>query len=128
MSLGKGSPYSFSKKQKINTKSSTKAELVGVDDGMSLVIWTRNFLEAQGYVVTDNVVYQDNQSAMLLEKNGRLPVDDVQDTSRSDTSLSPTESRMVSCESSTVRQRTCLEISSRSPYKDLNSASCAKSS
>jgi hypothetical protein len=26
---------------------------------------------AQSYTVTDNVVYQDNQSAMLLEKNGR---------------------------------------------------------
>lgn len=25
----------------------------------------------QGYDITDNVVYQDNQSAMLLEKNGQ---------------------------------------------------------
>ena len=32
MSLGKGSIFSFSKKQKLNTKSSTEAELVGVDD------------------------------------------------------------------------------------------------
>jgi hypothetical protein len=38
---------------------------------MQMVLWTRNFLEAQGYVVHDNVVYQDNQSAILLEKNGR---------------------------------------------------------
>ena len=28
-------------------------------------------MEAQGYTVGDNVVFQDNQSAILLEKNGR---------------------------------------------------------
>ena len=71
MSLGKGSPISFSTKQKLNTRSSTEAELVGVDDSMAMVIWTRNFLRAQGLEVTDNVVYQDNQSAILLERNGR---------------------------------------------------------
>jgi hypothetical protein len=71
LSLGKGLVYSMSRKQRINTKSSTEAELVGVDDGMPLVVWTHNFLMAQGYKVTDNVVYQDNQSAMLLEKNGK---------------------------------------------------------
>jgi hypothetical protein len=44
---------------------------VGVDDGMPLVVWTRNFLTTQGFKVKDNVVYQDNQSAILLEKNGK---------------------------------------------------------
>ena len=38
---------------------------------MAQVIWTQNFLEAQGYTVEDNVALQDNQSAMLLEKNGK---------------------------------------------------------
>ena len=38
---------------------------------MSQVIWTRYFLEAQGYGVNDNIIYQDNLSAMKLEKNGR---------------------------------------------------------
>jgi hypothetical protein len=65
MSLGKGSPFSSSISQKLNTKRSTEAELVGMDDGMPLIIWTRNFM------VKDNVVYQDNQSAILLERNGR---------------------------------------------------------
>ena len=36
---------------------------------MPLVVWTRNFLMGQGYDITDNVVYQDNQSAILLERN-----------------------------------------------------------
>ena len=71
MSLGKGHPYSMSSKQKINTRSSTEAELVGVNDAMSLIVWTKLFLEAQGIKVTDNVLYQDNQSAILLENNGK---------------------------------------------------------
>ena len=71
MSLGHGCPYSSTNKQRINTKSSMEAELVGVDDGLPMVIWTRNFLEAQGHTVNDNVVYQDNMSAILHERNGR---------------------------------------------------------
>jgi hypothetical protein len=71
VSMGKGSAYATSKKQKLNTKSSTEAELVGVDDVMSQVLWTRYFLEAQGYEVIESKVFQDNQSAILLEKNGR---------------------------------------------------------
>jgi hypothetical protein len=71
MSLRKGSPFSTSISQKLNMKSSTEAKLVGVDDGMPLVIWTRNFMIEQSYNMKDNVVYQDNQSAILLERNGR---------------------------------------------------------
>ena len=71
MSLGKGSVVSFSTKQKINTRSSTEAEFVGVDDVVSMVLWVRLFLEAQGCEITDNVVYQDNKSSILLENNGR---------------------------------------------------------
>jgi hypothetical protein len=71
MSMGKGSVYSTSVTQKLNTKSSTEAELVGVDDVMPQVLWTRQFMEGQGYKIRDNIVYQDNQSAMLLEKNGQ---------------------------------------------------------
>ena len=72
VSFGKGSVFSISTKQKLNTRSSTEAELVGVNDAMGLIIWSRRFLEGQGYNITDNVVYQDNQSAMLLENNGKM--------------------------------------------------------
>ena len=71
MTLGSGSVISKSTKQKLNTRSSTEAELVGVNDAMSMILWTRLFLEAQGIRVTDNIIYQDNQSTMLLAKNGR---------------------------------------------------------
>jgi len=71
MLMGKGATYGSSTRQKLNTRSSTEAELVSVDDMMGQVLWTRCFLEAHGYKVNNNVVYQDNKSAILLEKNGR---------------------------------------------------------
>jgi len=57
--------------QKINTKSSTESELVGVSDALPQIIWTSYFLEAQGYDIKDLVVFQDNQSTILLEQNGK---------------------------------------------------------
>jgi hypothetical protein len=69
MNLGKGVVYGTSTWQKLNRKSSTEAELVGVNDVMPQILWTRYFLEAQGYGVKDSIVNQDNQSAILLEKN-----------------------------------------------------------
>ena len=69
--MGRGFPLSSSTKQKLNTRSSTESELVAVDDLMPSVLWTRLFLEAQGYGVKENIVFQDNKSAILLEKNGK---------------------------------------------------------
>ena len=71
MSMEKGAVYSNSSRQKINTRSSTEAELVGVDDALSKLLWMRKFMAAQGYPITDNIVYQDSQSAILLERNGK---------------------------------------------------------
>ena len=68
MSTVRGAPYSASSKQKLNTKSSTESELIGVDDLMPQILWMRYFLEAQGMKVSYNVVYQDNQSATKSEK------------------------------------------------------------
>ena len=68
MSLSKETIYVASTKQKLNTTSSIESELLGVSDGMPKMIWTRYFMEAQEYNVEDMYVYQDNQSAMLLEK------------------------------------------------------------
>jgi hypothetical protein len=71
MTLGKGTIYGTSTGQKINTKSSTEAELVGLNDVLPQVLWTRYFLEAQGYGVKESIVYQDNQSTILLAENGK---------------------------------------------------------
>ena len=72
LTLGKGAVYSRSTKQKINTKSSTEGEIVGVDDILPQVLWTNYFMRAQGYGSKETVVYQDNKSAILLENNGKL--------------------------------------------------------
>ncbi len=49
----------------------SQAELVGVSDAMTQVIWTREFLLAQGYNLGPAVVKQDNQSTMVLANKGR---------------------------------------------------------
>jgi hypothetical protein len=61
LTLGQGFPIVNSTKQKLNTRSSTESELVGVDDMMPTILWAWYFLKAQGYDVTDNIIYQDNQ-------------------------------------------------------------------
>ena len=72
LTMGAGHITSTSTKQKLNTKSSTETELVAADDVMSQILWTNYFLEAQGYKSNDTILYQDNKSAILLEKNGKL--------------------------------------------------------
>ena len=50
MTLGKGSAYTASTKQKINTKILTEAELVAINDSMAHVLWTRQFWHPKEYV------------------------------------------------------------------------------
>jgi hypothetical protein len=71
MTYGGGAMQSISRKQRLNTRSSTEAELVGADDAATMILWTKLFMEAQGYVITHNILYQDNKSAILLETNGK---------------------------------------------------------
>ncbi len=69
--MGQGAMNVLSRKQRLNTRSSTESEVVGVDDAATLILWTRLFLEAQGYTIDKNIVHQDNRTAILLEENGR---------------------------------------------------------
>jgi hypothetical protein len=71
MSFGQGMALSYSWKQKINTKSSAEAELVGVDDSLGYILWACYFMQQQGYDMDPLLLYQDNMSAILLETNGR---------------------------------------------------------
>ena len=38
---------------------------------MSEILWTNYFLKAQGYNWDDTILYQDNLSTILLQKNGK---------------------------------------------------------
>ena len=58
-------------KKKINTRSSTEAELVGADDAATMILWTGLFMEQQRYSLNKNILFQDNKSANLLENNGK---------------------------------------------------------
>jgi hypothetical protein len=71
MTLGNGAIMTGSTKQKVNTRSSTETKLVGLDDYIAKVMRTRLFLDAQGYKVKDNIIYQDNKSTIQLADNGR---------------------------------------------------------
>ena len=70
-SLGRGILNGSARKQKLTAKSSTEAEVIGMSDYVTYALWHRHFLEAQGYKISKSVVYQDNMSAIKMEKNGR---------------------------------------------------------
>jgi hypothetical protein len=53
------------------TKSLTEAEIVGVDDSLGYILWTRYFMEERGCDMEPSLLYQDNMSAILLETNGK---------------------------------------------------------
>ena len=72
LSIGTGFLISSSTDQKLNMRSSTESEIVGVDDFMKSILWTRNFVNAQYYDVTENIIFEDNKGAILLEKNSKL--------------------------------------------------------
>ena len=71
LTMGEGVPVHKSNKQGMNTQSSTESEVVAADETVGPMLWTALFLEAQGYHIKKNILYQDNKSAMLLEKNGQ---------------------------------------------------------
>ena len=71
ISLGTGTVIHHCSKQKINTKSSTESEVVGVSDFLPYTIWASFFLKAQGYKLRRNIFYQDITSAIKMLKNGK---------------------------------------------------------
>ena len=69
--IGSGSIYNESTKHKKNDRSSTKAELIVIDDNIVMVIWTKKFIEEQGFDIELNLIYQDNQSTIKLATKGK---------------------------------------------------------
>ncbi len=53
-------------------ESLTESDLVAIDGALPLILWCLYFIEAQGYTVGQNIVFQDNQSTMRLALNGSM--------------------------------------------------------
>ena len=70
MSIGIGAIHSKCSKQKLNTKISTETEILGPSDYIPWTLWAKRFSQTQGYVLRNNIFYQDNMSTMRLESNG----------------------------------------------------------
>ena len=63
ISLGHRLVVDKSLKQRINGKSTTENEVICMSKILPYNLWERNFLEYQG-CVKENILYQDNQSAI----------------------------------------------------------------
>ena len=68
---GKGAAASKLIRHRINLRSYTESDIIGVGDHMTGVLWTLRFLGGQGFKVKNTIVYQDNQIAILMERNGK---------------------------------------------------------
>ena len=70
MSVGGASILNISPKQKINSKSSTLAEMIAISDGLNHVLWMSNLVEAQGYNVKPSRILHDNRSTAKMIHSG----------------------------------------------------------
>ena len=69
--MGWGVIHAKSVNHKLNTKISIEAEVVGTSDYFPYNIWVLMFLYVKGCSILNNTLYQDNQSAIKMEINGR---------------------------------------------------------
>jgi hypothetical protein len=70
--MGRGAAPSYSRKVKLNSRSSTKTKLLTLDMYMPKMLWSLYFMRSQGYEPECIGLYQDNISTQLLIKNGRF--------------------------------------------------------
>ena len=72
MSLGYGIIHCQSSKQKLDTKSSTEAELVGTSNYMPYNIWNIMFWHEQGYKFTRNLLLQTTKAQLKCYEMGEI--------------------------------------------------------
>ena len=70
MSMGYGMLHFQSSNQNLNAKISTEAELIGMSEYVNFSVWMVMFMEAQGYDIKKNIIFQDNQSTIRMVNNG----------------------------------------------------------
>jgi hypothetical protein len=57
-----------SSKQKMNSRSSNETEVIGNSEYLPYNIWFDYFMEAQGYPLKSNILWQDNEGAERMAK------------------------------------------------------------
>ena len=67
--MGRGAILNIAKKLGLVTASSTETEIVSIGERMPKCTWFHYFCLAQGDNPEENVLIQDNKSAILLQKN-----------------------------------------------------------
>ena len=71
MLLGKGAVGRKSIKHSIKLRRSTESGIIVVDNHMPNVLYTLQFLWGQGFKSIKNILYQENQSEIPMEINGK---------------------------------------------------------
>ena len=69
MSMSFGIIHGKRSKQKLNLKSSMEPNLFGFSEYLPYNLWMLLFMEAQGYGIVNNTIYQVNQSTIRMLKN-----------------------------------------------------------
>ena len=69
MTVKNGSLYSSCGKQKLNSKSSKKAEVIAMNDEMNQVVWTKYFLQGQSNETKYTAIMQDDHERSGVEIN-----------------------------------------------------------
>ena len=91
MTMGPGAILSYSWKQKLNTKSSTETELVGVDNAITNILWTLYFLQEQGCGTTHAVNTRTTRALYFLSQTANSQAASEQNTSKQDIFLQQTK-------------------------------------
>ena len=68
MYLGELEVSSLSKKNNINVKISTEYETIFMDESMDKILWSKYFIDVQGYKGFHNKLMQYNDNDDFLEK------------------------------------------------------------
>ena len=79
MSMGTGTIHCKSSKQKLNTRSTTESELVGVSEYLPYPLWQVNFWKEQGYEIRIILSIRTTRVQLRWNGMGEIRVREIQD-------------------------------------------------
>ena len=72
ITFGTGVVSVKSSKQKMNLRSSNETEVIGDSEYLPLNVWFQCFMEAQGYTLGSNLLWQENEGAQRMAENRNM--------------------------------------------------------